>query len=213
MTVIKTLVTAVVGLALSAGVAHAQTCQGRGSFRDAPHQVSAGGMFQNGARGVGVGVSGGGDSVFGGVDASFVSYNDLNASSKAVGANIGEDYAVDRVHVCPAVAGAYIFGPNVGNVNLTGFSVLGGVNVGVAAAESSGMSIVPTVGAGVLHQRAKASFAGIDQTSSQTGGLAAVGVGIVFNRRIALVPLVEIPFGFTTNDRIFNITLAVNFGQ
>jgi hypothetical protein len=211
--VTKTFVIALVGLALSAGVAHAQTCQGRASFRDTSAQVSLGAAFQTGARGFGVGVSGGGDQVFGGVGASIVNYSDLGTSSKAVSGNIGQDYWVDRVHVCPNVEGAYIFGPNVGDVTVTGLSVLGGVNVGVPVTDWDMLNVVPTFGGGVLYQRAKASLGGVDQTTSQTGGLAMIGVGVVLNRRIAIVPLVEIPIGFAQNNRIFDLTLAINFGQ
>ena len=209
----KTLVIAVVGLALSSSVAHDQMCQGRASFRDTSTQVSVGGAFQTGASEFGVGVRGGGDQVFGGVGASIVNYSDLGTSSKVVSGNIGQDYWVDRVHVCPNVEAAYSFGPNVGDVTVNGLSFLGAVNVGVPVTDWDLLNVVPTFGGGVLYQRTKASLGGVDQTSSQTGGLAMIGVGVVLNRRIAIVPLVEIPIGFTQNNRIFDITLAFNFGQ
>jgi hypothetical protein len=211
--VTKTLVAVVVGLALSSGVAHAQMCQGRASFRDTSAQVSMGGAFQTGARGFEVGVRGGGDQVFGGVGASIVNYDALGTSSKAVSGNIGQDYWIDRVHVCPNIEAAYIFGPNVGDVTVNGLSFLGGVNVGVPVTDWDIVNVVPTFGGGVLYQRAKASLGGVDQTTTQTGGVAMIGVGVVLNKRIAVVPLVEIPIGLAQTNRIFDLTLAINFGQ
>ena len=44
-------------------------------------------------------------------------------------------------------------------------------------------------------------------------GLASVGVGLIFNRNVAIIPEVLVPFSAGNGDAIFSIQFLFNFGQ
>jgi hypothetical protein len=76
------------------------------------------------------------------------------------------------------------------------------------------MQVVPFFGLSAVYSRLRSEFAGSTTTFSDTGGVADLGVGFVFNRTAGITPSISIPFGTGgTDDVIFNIRFSFNFGR
>jgi hypothetical protein len=99
-------------------------------------------------------------------------------------------------------------------VNLKTLTGAGGVRVGVLANDSDTVMVVPTFGAGIVWERTTVTdIVDVTESTNDYFGIANAGVGLIFNRAIAVVPGVSLPFatGFGT-DVTFTIRFVVNFG-
>jgi hypothetical protein len=75
------------------------------------------------------------------------------------------------------------------------------------------MTVVPTVGMEIRRASASGEFLGVEETASDTYALANLGVGLVFNSRMALTPMVAIPFGLEGSDALFGVAFSMHFGR
>lgn len=200
-----------------AGPAAAQICAGAASFSSGPLQVGAAIAFSDNARAFGGAFGGGTDAVFVLGSVGGVTIDNTDGTAVQLAVTVGSDQAVDRegrVRLCPVGSLTYLSGPSVGifDTSTVGFS--GGGEVGVVAAETPTVSVIPTFGVRVAHERLTVRLPRVDsETVSETFGLANIGVGFVFNDQIALVPSVSVPIGLEGGDTLFAIALAVNFGR
>ena len=64
-----------------------------------------------------------------------------------------------------------------------------------------------------VHTRSTAEVGRTESTASDPSGLASVGVGLIFNRNVAIIPEVLVPFSAGNRDAIFSIQFLFNFGQ
>jgi hypothetical protein len=195
--------------------ASAQLCIGNPTFRDGSYQVGLGASFTNGLRTVDGTVAAGGESIFGGVGLSVLNFTDLDDRELGVTAFAGAELATDqndRVLLCPVASLSFVPGPDVGPVDLSTAALQAGGSIGVLASQSGDMMVVPFFGLGLLYQRISTEVGGIDASVSDTGGVADLGVGLIFNRTVGITPLVSIPFATGTDDAVFTVRFTFNFG-
>lgn len=75
------------------------------------------------------------------------------------------------------------------------------------------MMVVPFFGLSAIYQRFNTEIGGVESSASDSGGVADLGVGLIFNRTVAITPLVSIPFSTGGSDAIFTLRLSFNFGR
>lgn len=212
----KLCVMGVLMLAMAPALAEAQNCAGAPSFGQAPFQVGVATAFQDGARGVGGTIAAGGESLFAGAQLSMLSFSNVDASHTNIAAFGGADLAVDpdrRLFVCPAALVGFGSGPDVGAVDISTIDFRGGGSIGLIAHDRDPIMVVPSFGLSMGWQRMKASWSGQTATDSDTFGIASLGVGFIFNKRVGIVPSISVPFSAPQSDVTFTLGLAYNFGR
>jgi hypothetical protein len=212
----KLVMSMVMVLLMAASSAEAQICGGRPSFRDGPLQVGIGASFTDGARGVEGTFAGGGESVFAGVGVSVTNFTGVDVRSAGVNAFAGAEFATDRqnkVLLCPVVRVGFGTGPDVGPVDVSTAFVQGGGSIGVIASDRDGMMVVPFFGLSAVYDRVMTDLGGVENSFSDTGGIADLGVGLVFNRTVGITPLISVPFSTGGSDVIFTLKFSFNFGK
>ena len=216
--------TLVVSMALFAVVnspAAAQACLGLPSHSSGQMQVAGNAAFTSlynsfGAS-FGYGQPGG---VFGKASLGRTSYDGFNGSATDVGAQVGYQLTVGRAaqaQVCPTASLSLGMGPK--NIDAGGTDVSGrqgtlGFAIGKVMSSNPRMQIVPNAGLGLAYRKDKLDN-GVNPAleTSETYGLASVGVGLIFNSSIAVRPSVSIPLGANfSNDPTFGVAVAYNFG-
>jgi hypothetical protein len=201
---------------LSAGSAEAQLCAGAPSFRDNRFQAGVTAALRDGAQGVGGSFGGGGEDIFAVAGVSVLNFSDVDSSATSVSGTIGADLQADqggRVFVCPLGQIAFGVGPDIGPVDVSTLTLSGGGSVGVVASQTDALTVVPTFGLFAVHTRLTAEVGGSETTDSDPSGLASVGVGLIFNRNVAIVPEMLVPFSAGNGDAIFSIQFLFNFGR
>lgn len=196
--------------------ASAQLCIGNPTFRDGPYQVGVGTSFTEGLRTVDGTFAAGGESFFGGAGISMLNFTDLDDVTTGVSAFAGMELATDRqnrVLLCPLARLSFVAGPDVGAIDVSSATLQAGGTVGIIAAQSRELSVVPFFGLSVLYAHVSTDFGGVEASDSDTGGIADLGVGLILNRTVGITPLVSIPFGVGSSDAIFTIRFTFNFGS
>ena len=180
--------------------AYAQTCMGGPDLRDYGFQLGTGAVLHPDQQGTGIALTGGGPGGYGSFSTNF-GFNEFFKSYAFAGTGAGSIDA-GLVSVCPGGAGGYTraFGEDgyLWNAGPT-------VNVGVRALELDQLRLVPTVGYSWQYVDGSAIF---DNTYFSA---VNVGVGMVFNRNVALVPGIGVlipEFGETSTS----FTLSAAFG-
>ena len=211
-----------VSMALVAAVnapAVAQTCLGLASFTSGKMQVSGDGQFTEGANRFGAGFAYGIPAgVFAGAGLSTTSYEAANASSLGIGANVGYQLNLGKsanVHVCPVASFELGMGPDdrATNTDASSQNANLGFSLGTTLRGTPRMQIIPTVGLGLAYSKLKVEDATTSSQLSDTYGRAQLGVGLVFNRSIAVRPSVSIPLGLDGSDPTFGMTVGYSFGS
>jgi hypothetical protein len=203
-------------LFLMAKSASAQTCLGAPSFREAPYQVGVGASFTEGLRQVDGTFAAGGETLFAGAGASVLNFTDLDQRTAGVSAFAGAELATDqrnRVLLCPIVRLGFLAGPDIGPVDLSSVSIQGGGSIGVIAAQDGDLTVVPFFGLAVAYTRLSTQIGDIEDSASDTGGVADLGVGLILTRNVGITPQVSIPFSTGASDAIFTIRFTFNFGN
>ena len=203
-------------LFLAAKPANAQTCLGAPSFRTAPYQAGVAASFTEGLRQVEGTFAGGGESIFGGAGVSVLNFTDIDERTAGVTAFAGAEFATDqrnRVLLCPIVRLGFLAGPDFGPVDLSSMTLQGGGSIGVIAAESGDLAVVPFFGLSVGYTRVTTEIGGDETSASDTGGIADLGVGLILTRTVGITPQVSIPFSGGGSDAVFTIRLTFNFGS
>jgi hypothetical protein len=201
---------------LMAKSASAQTCLGAPSFRVAPYQAGVGASFTDGLRQVEGTFAGGGESLFAGAGVSVLNFTDIDVRTAGVSAFAGAELATDRrnrVLLCPIVRLGFLAGPDIGAVDLSSVSIQGGGSIGVIAAEDGDVMVVPFFGLSAGWTRVTTEIGGIEDSASDTGGVADLGVGLILTRTVGITPQVSIPFSSGTDDAVFTIRFTFNFGR
>ena len=207
---IRQLILIWVVLGLSVVSASGQTCAGYGSFDDGSGLWTAGGVLGPDAYTVGTTLSGRTNGLIGGGGFRSTKDENLDIWSSAVSGSLGTEVRVgESVFICPAGQVDYTLPFTVAGTKVSRFGVGAGARLGVRIGAGRNIGFVPTAGTLVLHQRQYTD----DLNVSETGGAFVAGVGIVFSRRYAVVPLVIAPFGFADATPQFSIQLGINFGR
>jgi hypothetical protein len=203
-------------LFLMARSASAQTCLGAPSFREAPYQAGVGASFTEGLRQVEGTFSGGGETLFAGAGASVLNFTDLDQRTAGVSAFAGAELATDqrnRVLLCPIVRLGFLAGPDIGPVDLSSVSIRGGGSIGVIAAQDGDLTVVPFFGLAFGYTRVSTQIGDVEDSASDTGGIADLGVGLILTRTVGITPQVSIPFSSGPSDAVFTIRFTFNFGN
>lgn len=218
-----------VGLGLAAllacgSQAWAQVCSGAVPISNtSPLQAGGSVVFAKDTTGFSGIVQGGNSNIFGGLQIGRINVDvpgdDLKAT--AIGGRVGAQftYEMDRpIHVCPVFTLSRQWASDafdIEGLDSSATSVAFGGDVGLLAMESGDMQIVPTAGLYFGRISFREEFDGeelIDE--SDTGGLFNVGVGLLFNQRFSVTPLITFPFGFGgDSDPSFSITALYSFGR
>jgi hypothetical protein len=72
---------------------------------------------------------------------------------------------------------------------------------------------VPTFGLDIAYDRITAEIGPVETTARDTYVIVRVGVGLILNDRMGLVPSLGVPLGIDDADPEFSIVFALNFGQ
>jgi len=200
---------------LAAAEASAQTCLGLPSFDDAPYQGFAGAGFTDGAQRFGAGAAIGSESVFAGAGLGFTNFSEADSNATTFMAHVGANYTFntrDRITACPLLAVAVTTGPDIGDVDVHGVGLTAGGRLGIVAAETGNIEIVPTFGLDIAYDRLTGDVGDVRTTlSRETYGIVRVGVGFVLNKWIGFVPALSVPLGLDGADPEFSFDVALNW--
>ena len=199
--------------------ADAQTCMGLAPFASGRIQVGAGAEFGNDAQAFTGALSVGSRAgAFGGVSISRASYDDPDGNATLLAGQLGWQLPLGtegRVQLCPVGGVAYSFGPNdieSSGTDASAWLASFGLQLGISAGTDPNFQIVPTVGAALAYL--KSSFEGgfIEFDFDETFGLLNLGLGLIMNSRVSVLPVIEVPVGLEDSDPVFGIAVTVNFG-
>jgi hypothetical protein len=196
--------------------ASAQICLGRPSFSEGPYQASLGASFTDGAQGFGGGVALGSDDIFGGAGLDFTNVSDADAWATSFGVDVGASFMLnprEGIEACPVASVIIRSGPDVGEIDTKGVGLRAGGRLGILAAESGNLDVVPTFGLDIAYDRITAEIGPVETTARDTYVIVRVGVGLILNDRMGLVPSLGVPLGIDDADPEFSIVFALNFGQ
>ena len=200
-----------------AAPASAQLCTGQPSFSAGPVQITPSAAFAEGATEFGGSVAGGSERLFAGAGLFRSNYSDIEEGAFSLAGGVGANFVADRsnhVHVCPIARVSWQNGPNSGDLDLRTLTYGAGGQVGFVATDTGRLAVVPTFGASVHNARVNVSFADLDETATETFGLVNVGVGLIFNQRMSLNPVLAFPVGLEGSDDVqFSIAFSMNFGR
>lgn len=199
-----------------AGPAFAQTCFGGLEFSDPSLHVGGGLAFTSDSRAFSGGVAKGNDSLFFHGAATLASFSGLDGTTKAIEGQVGTERvmgASKKLHVCPQVSVLKTWGPEPGpDFKYSELLLSFGGNVGFEAAQSGTTRIVPTFGFAFNHLRS--SLSTTDDAFGEGGSFGdsfatlQLGVGLLFNDKMALTPTIFIPVGSDDAQTAFSVIFA-----
>ena len=211
----KSALTAAILIVLAVPTADAQTCLGAASFRDHPMQVAGSMATVNRATDIGGAFLAGGRALFGGGGVAMTDPQ-VGRAMTNVGAVIGAEFENPDgpAFVCPIGRLRFSNGPDFGGVDGSSFVTHGGVSVGLRVWETRNASVIPTFSLLAVYERYRSELAGTENTAWIGSGLVTLGVGFVYDDRLAIVPSVQLPFsrGFES-DAGFAWSVSFNFGR
>jgi hypothetical protein len=201
---------------LVASSASAQTCLGRPAFSDAPWQIRVESGFSSDLRSFGPGILLGGRTIFGGLSSDLTGYSNLDQTAVTLGGTAGADAAVPaisrRLHVCPIFSALHQFGPNLDTADISANVAAVGGRVGIVASENQTLQVIPMVGIDAQWEKDRVESGGATTRASRTFTVTRIGVGLVLNKRTAIVPEVIEIFGAAAATT-FRVTAAFGFGR
>jgi hypothetical protein len=199
---------------LFATAAEAQLCTGNPSYTSNPYQVGLNAAFTDGAHGVSGDFGAGGEAFFASAGVGVINFRDLDETATQVSATAGAELGQFRtVFICPIASVSVGIGPDIGDIDVSTFSVAGGGSVGVIASQTDSLMIVPSFGLAAVYNRFTAEIRGDDVSESDSSGRASIGVGFIFNQHVGISPALIVPFSAGNDDPIFEIRLSFGFGR
>jgi hypothetical protein len=207
---------------LGCASANAQTCIGSVPFTDAPLHAGIGAAFSSNSHSFAPGVAYGTENYFvrGAVD--FMSVSGVDASAKGIAATGGAEFKTEAgstaLFVCPLVTLAKIWGPSVEDgFDLSSFLFGLGASVGFVATKTGQTTIVPTLAVSFNHLSTTrtGNFAFNTNTFSAgtSFGSLQIGVGLLFNDRMSLIPSIIVPFGVDGGETSFSVLFSTKVGH
>jgi hypothetical protein len=223
-------------LVAASSPAAAQTCLGHAPFTRGPIQLRAVGELSrvehtNPTQMVDLSTAGAGLSIgmarrgpFVGVTGTVTSNNIVDGTTKSLGANVGWQVPISfdggaRAEICPYAEGSMGTGPERASFDSRDARVTrgaAGLKLGAAFGGSRRVHLVPTVGYMMGYDKFDLedddNAQGTQPDDTETFGLVDLGMGLQFNNRFTLLPLVRVPLGLDNTDPIYGLTLGINFG-
>ena len=200
-------------------VADAQTCLGLAPFSAGRVQLAAGASFGNDSKAFDAGLTFGSTTgPFAGVSVGTTSYDEFDGNTTTVGAQFGWQAPIgtdNRIQLCPGVGAVYGFGPdNIegSGTDLSSWGAFFGLQLGFSMGSNPQFRVVPTVGAALAYSKLELEggfFGGLEE--DDTFGIFTLGLGLILNTRVSILPSVDIPVGLEDADPAFGVMLGVNF--
>lgn len=212
----RAIVIAALLLMAAVGRVEAQTCMGGPSFADRPMQVGLAASFIGDRRDVGGTFAIGRQSLFGGGGVSATHIRFVGTAPTVSGFVGTEIRSPDHpVFTCPLFQAGFSSGPDRDPFDVVSSVALrGGVSVGAIVAETyRGVKIIPTFGLAVLWDRARVRFLTSENTHTVWSGVASLGVGLLFNENLSVIPALEVPFSAGTTDAGFSFRWVYGFSR
>jgi hypothetical protein len=204
-------------LPLASSTLQAQSCLGYPSFSANHLQMNAGASFSSDFEQFGANFVSGSNTIFAGLGVGGTRNTGSNSSLEARGL-LGSQVPVGqsaRWQICPVLNASYGTGPD--DLALPGNDVTTagagfGLALGGELSRSETLAIVPSFQLGFQYERINIEGLG-GETLTDTYGTVGVGVGFVFSNQLSLRPSVTIPTREGSNEPIFGISVALNYGR
>ena len=211
------IVSAVSGLALCAGTAAAQVCQGDLSFRNSSTHVGAALAVSDNATSFGGGATfGHRQGLYAGASIGMASYSNIDGNGISVGGGMG--YAMplqnrSKWQICPGGTLSLGFGPSVdvgaGTMHLSTQTLSLGASVGTSVPMSKTVNILPFGSAAFGYTRGTAKLNGNSTTSTDSYLLLGMGAGFQFTPSLVLRPALSLAAGADLiDDTIFGLSVT-----
>jgi hypothetical protein len=210
------VVSAVSAVALCAGTAAAQVCQGDLSFRNSSTHVGAALAVSDNATSFGGGATfGHRQGLYAGGSVGISSYS--NISSNGVALNGGMGYAMplqrSKWQICPGGTLSLGFGPSfdvgAGKMHLSSQVMSLGASVGTSLPMSKTVNLLPFGSAAFGYTRATAKLNGNSSTATDSYLLLGMGAGFQFTPSLVLRPSLSLAAGADLiDDTIFGLSVS-----
>ena len=186
-----------------AGAAHAvaQTCSGLPAIgENSKGNIGANLGISSATVGIGANVTLGSYHSFGTFEIGKTNYTEFEFTRTIVGLTLGGQFDLGRtrpISICPVVNGS---GEWASDLNSAGLSystdlITGGGHVGFILYTNNRRDIVPTLGLTMGRLRDTLAIPGQRETQKDTISVLTLGVGFVFDKRLAIRPAVIKRFG------------------
>ncbi len=206
-----------VSLPLATSRLEAQSCLGYASFATNHLQLNAGATISSDVEQFGANFVSGSNSIFAGLGVGGTRYEGSDASLEARGL-LGSQVPMGtsgRWQLCPVVNAMYGKGPDnfaFPGSELTSFGAGFGLAFGGELSRSETLAIVPSLQLGFQYERLSVDGVAGD-TFTDTYGTMGAALGFVFSNQLSLRPSVMIPTREGSNEPIFGISVALNYGR
>ncbi|MGH7655334.1 MAG: hypothetical protein ACREN6_11795 [Gemmatimonadaceae bacterium] len=198
----------------------AQTCTGSASFSAGNMRLGATGSFTDGAKTLGGAFTvGATQGLFASVAVSQISYNDLSGTSSVIGGSVGYSAKVgSAAEFCPIASYSHASFPKqsfFGGTITSGEDEFGlGGSFGIVSVMTPNLSLKPFVSAEYLHSTVNEHDSTLGSSSTNYDyGLLGVGLGLIVDKSLTIVPGIAQPVGLKGAKIAFNVAVAVNFGH
>ena len=211
-------------IVLPAGAA-AQVCVGQPALTPTNMgSVGMGASFFDEGRTIGLEAAVG-SSLFGFGSFHYTDFDGSNLSLTTVGAGLGYDIEeAEGVSICPLLGLSYGFGlemPDVIGSELVQVDhkyvrVSPGLGIGLATELSPTFTVAPFARASFVYTRLTRDAGDFgDSTEDETSGALSLGLGMILNDRLSLVPTIFVPVGNrgVGQDTSFGISISVGLGN
>lgn len=162
--------------------------------------------------------------LFGGGAIGVTNYDDVDGSTTEYSANVGYEGTYGpwdtgrRISVCPYATGMWGSGPEeqTSGFDLKHRLLTAGLHVGAPLGFNPSVRAIPSVGFSYAAERFDPenndNGDGFQPDDAEHGGFIDVALGIVFNDRIGVRPMLRVPIGLDNNKVGFGATVAINIG-
>lgn len=203
---------ALAAVVVSTGNLAAQTCLGRPTLgTNTMGNVGAGASFFDGGKGFGGQATIGGP-LFGLAAFDHYDYDNTPLSLKTVTGGVGYEVLSGggNVSACPTLTGAYGFGLEYIDVDITVLEIAPALSVGLLTELSSLVSVASYGQAAFVYTRTTGD-GGAEGESSESGasGLFRLGLSVILRDAFSVSPSVLMP---TAGDTTMNVSFSVTLG-
>jgi hypothetical protein len=210
------VVAAVSGVALCAGTAAAQVCQGDLSFRNSSTHVGAALAVSDNTTSFGGGATfGHRQGLYAGGSVGISSYSNISSNGFALGGGMGYAMPLQRTkwQICPGGTLSLGFGPSVdvgaGTMHLSSQVLSLGASVGTSMPMSKTVNLLPFGSAAFGYTRATAKLNGTSSTGTDSYLLLGFGAGFQLTPSLVLRPAVSVAaFADAVDDTTFGFSVS-----
>lgn len=212
----RVLQTTVLALIFTPAALAAQVCLGRPALvNNSKANLGAGVSFFDGGKGFNAQATYGGPLfVFAGFE--YLDFDDTDFSFKTIGGGVGYEARTSdgNITICPTGSIIYGFGLEILGIDFTSLQFVPALAAGFTAEVSPTVRATPFAEVGFVYSRLTADAGPIgDDTETDTAGLLRLGLGLIFNQRLSIRPMVTIPISEDDGDTIFGVEFSVAIGR